>query len=628
MVPAAVLFLWLAVSTMRQATEGVAWSLGIYFALVIPGIGGAILQVLAEEPASLAVAKSMMFICRAGIPVALIALVLDMLGRPLSGRVLLLLTIVPMITITLALSNSVHGWVWHTDLATPDGQLIVQPSWGVWYRFVHAPYSYTLLGAMMVLFFMRLSAVSAPQRRILLLFLAISVGPMLSGLLYSFGIGTERLWLPAFSISLTAPIFLLILRDLRQSRFRPVSYRELIEQIRDPVIGLDNVGRVVSINQAACELIGRRARDLLGRRLPREQAFAAKMLAAENQSEPFRYSGHYFDARFSDVLSSGDQARGRTIVCRDVTAENLAREQLATSEQLMRTMVEQSSNGIVRLHRLSAIDAAEPVYNCVFANQAAGSLAGAEPEKLAGMDARTLLGMLLADYTGSDRNDLVDFILSSAASGMPVDKELELRPREGNRWIRFVAEPVDDDVAVTITDITAAMRRQLAIERRASHDHLTGLLNRHGFAEAADKIIANQLRGNLFFIDLNGFKQINDTLGHQTGDVLLHRVASRISHACRPQDVVGRLGGDEFVVLAGGLNHSAEDNLAERLIEALSQPYQIGDESVSCNAAVGRARFPEHGASVEELLHWADEAMYRAKRRTNHGESAIEDADA
>ncbi len=626
MVPAAAVYLWLAVTTLRRATEGVAWSLGIYFALVVPGIGGAILQVLANDPATLAIAKSMMFLCRAGIPVALIALVLDMLGKPLSNRTIIWLCVVPLSTMVLALSNTVHGWVWHTELSTAAGTLITRPAWGWWYRFVHAPYSYTLLGAMMVLFFLRLSAVSAPQRRTLLLFLAISVGPMLSGLLHSFGIGVERLWLPAFSISMTAPIFLLILSDLRQSRFRPVSYRELIEQIRDPVVGLDNVGRVVSINHAACDLMGQRQRDLLGRPLAADQPFASEMFAAEQSTEPFVYSGRYFDARFSDVLSDDNLIRGRTIVCRDVSAEIEARDQLATSEQLMRAMVEQSSNGIARLHRTSGPDDIEPSYVCVFANRAASALAGAEPDELSGMNARTLLGMLLSDWTGSDRDALIEYVLISAASGLPVDKELELRPSEGTHWVRLVAEPVDNDVAVTLTDITVAMRRQLAIERRASHDHLTGLLNRQGFAEEADKVISNQVRGNLFFIDLNDFKQINDTFGHQTGDVLLYRVASRIRHACRPQDVVGRLGGDEFVVLAGDLNASAEESLAERLIDALSQPYRIDDDTITCNAAVGRARFPEHGASVDELIRWADDAMYRAKRRTDSGESALEDA--
>ncbi|MEM6934938.1 MAG: diguanylate cyclase [Pseudomonadota bacterium] len=607
-------FAWMAVTTLKQAREGVAWSLGIYFVLVLPGIGGAALQVVADDATTLAVAKVMMFFCRAGIPVALIALVFDMMGRPFRPRSLVLLSVIPVCTMLLALTNSAHGLLWSPQLDDGSGQLLVHPAWGPWYRFVHAPYSYLLLGSMMGIFFLRLSAVSAPQRRSMVLFLIISLGPMLTGLLHSFGIHLDRLWLPALSVSLTAPLFLWIINDLRDHRFRPVSYRELIEQIDDPVIGIDLADRVVSINHAASALFGMDRAALLGRPLPSESPVTIALASSLATGKPLRHDERWFDVRKSDVLADDGSPRGQTLICRDVTAENAAQEALATGEQLMRTIVEHASYGIVRLRRDWPAADGEPVaYRCVFANAAAAGWARVDADSLAGKDAGEILSLVLAGWRG-DEATLARQIFSAAADGQVVSEDVELSSDRSKSWLRLEAEPVDNDLVLTLTDISGLMRRQLAAERKANSDYLTGILSRHGFEQAAQRVIESEAGGLVLFIDLNGFKQVNDQFGHSVGDRLLQIVSGRLVDTCRSQDLVGRFGGDEFVVLAAGLTPDTEQNLVDRVTDTLSEAYELDDQRVTCSASIGRARFPEHGETLESLLSHADRDMYRAKR--------------
>jgi len=155
-----------------------------------------------------------------------------------------------------------------------------------------------------------------------------------------------------------------------------------------------------------------------------------------------------------------------------------------------------------------------------------------------------------------------------------------------------------------------------ALERRATTDELTGLANRREFERITDEaLMAADRFGTgvcLMLIDLNGFKQINDTLGHQFGDVVLKAAAERLRSAVRDTDVVGRWGGDEFVVLLSGVEDgSGVRASAERVGRLLAATPIAGD--VTVHAAIGAALFPRHGRGLDELISAADVAMYSAK---------------
>ncbi len=154
------------------------------------------------------------------------------------------------------------------------------------------------------------------------------------------------------------------------------------------------------------------------------------------------------------------------------------------------------------------------------------------------------------------------------------------------------------------------------LERRATTDDLTGLPNRREFERLTDEALLAAERFNtgvcVMLIDLNGFKQINDTLGHQFGDLVLRAAAKRLSEAIRDTDVVGRWGGDEFVILLPGIQDgSAVRSSAER-IGGLLGGTPIADD-VTVTAAIGAALYPRHGTTLDDLIRAADVAMYGAK---------------
>ncbi len=154
------------------------------------------------------------------------------------------------------------------------------------------------------------------------------------------------------------------------------------------------------------------------------------------------------------------------------------------------------------------------------------------------------------------------------------------------------------------------------LERRATTDELTGLVNRREFERVTEESLLVADRFNtgacVMLIDLNGFKQINDTLGHQFGDRVLQAASDRLRSAVRDTDVVGRWGGDEFVILLPGIEDGSGVRVsAERISHSLAATPIVGDVTVT--AAIGAALFPRHGRELDELISAADVAMYSAK---------------
>ncbi|SDT19697.1 putative bifunctional diguanylate cyclase/phosphodiesterase [Actinoplanes derwentensis] len=154
---------------------------------------------------------------------------------------------------------------------------------------------------------------------------------------------------------------------------------------------------------------------------------------------------------------------------------------------------------------------------------------------------------------------------------------------------------------------------------RASHDGLTGLANRRLLGERVSRAIADADRDGpgvgLLLLDLNRFKEVNDTLGHHSGDLLLIEVARRLSNGSRASDLVARLGGDEFAILLAGVEDITDAHtVAQRVLTELCGPAQVGDLSVDISGSIGYSHYPSLSSSAEELLQHADVAMYHAKR--------------
>ena len=191
----------------------------------------------------------------------------------------------------------------------------------------------------------------------------------------------------------------------------------------------------------------------------------------------------------------------------------------------------------------------------------------------------------------------------------------------------FVSKPFDlTEVKTRIHNMLEVrlLYRQLenysrALESLALHDALTGLPNRRLLMDRLSLAIAHAHRNNrimaVMYLDLDGFKQINDTLGHDVGDTLLQMVADRLVAAVRHEDTVSRLGGDEFVIGLWELNHAdGVTRLVSKVIQAVAQPYSIQGRSVNITASVGVGIYPAHGEEAAALMKSADLALYEAKR--------------
>lgn len=174
-----------------------------------------------------------------------------------------------------------------------------------------------------------------------------------------------------------------------------------------------------------------------------------------------------------------------------------------------------------------------------------------------------------------------------------------------------------------IADLRYEMVRRVEAEKRAdyiaTHDHLTKLPNRYAFDRFRLQPLMDDdteeppaLSATVYSIDLDGFKKVNDLLGHQGGDALLKEVARRIC-ALAEMGSVFRFGGDEFIAVMRNMTPEKEERFAQLLVQSVTRPVHLGDMTAGVGASVGYARFPEHGADLEEVSHLSDIALYEAK---------------
>jgi len=181
---------------------------------------------------------------------------------------------------------------------------------------------------------------------------------------------------------------------------------------------------------------------------------------------------------------------------------------------------------------------------------------------------------------------------------------------------------IEEDLRRTTAELARSNEElqlsQTHLRRLAYHDDLTGLANRKHFHDSLDKALAwgkekNKLVG-LLFLDLDGFKQVNDTLGHDFGDLLLKAVAGRVKNCLRSSDVVARLGGDEFTVILPGIAHpDRTETVADKIRHTLSRPFMIEGHSIQVSASIGSSVYPDDGETQDVLIKKADQAMYHSK---------------
>ncbi len=311
----------------------------------------------------------------------------------------------------------------------------------------------------------------------------------------------------------------------------------------------------------------------------------------------------------------------------------IGRERITEDEDavaLLRVFADRAAVELARLHRephlLRAAAVLDNVSEGIAVTREDGGIVEANPA--------------LADLTGHDADTLSERSLRDFIIHPGLDAIREFMNRHGRwqgevtargqdrddfpAWLTLTRLPGDGTgvglprLVALISDISGIRASQAELEHLAHHDPLTGLPNRGLLQHRLDDGLNSSAEGRgtlaLLFLDLDGFKDVNDSLGHSQGDELLKHVAARLQAATRSGDTLARIGGDEFIVLLNGLDQKETAGAAaSRLLAAFHQPYQVADHEVFVTASIGVSIHPRDGTTVESLIQNADAAMYDAK---------------
>lgn len=401
-------------------------------------------------------------------------------------------------------------------------------------------------------------------------------------------------------------------------------YRLLAENCADMIARLDLFGRYDYVSPACRSLFGQTEIELLGRLAtdfahPEDSRLLPDLineLVAQGGTRTLTFrrihkAGHYLwvESHLSGLYGGDGRIRGIILTARDISARRAIEDELKIAATAF-----ESHEGML----ISDPDGRILKVNCAFTD-----ITGYRSEEIVGQKTRIL-------KSGRHDRAFYDAMWATVHRTGTWTGEIWNRRKSGEvypEWLTITAVK-DEQGAVThyvgcFTDITKRKENEDAIEHLAFYDPLTRLPNRRLLRDRLAHALAHKVRhkheGALLFIDLDNFKIINDSLGHDQGDLLLQEVATRLIGAVRESDTVARLGGDEFVVMLENLSSDRSEaatqarSVGEKILTALYQPYNLPGHQCECSCSIGVTLFCDRHQDVDELLKQADLAMYRAK---------------
>ena len=303
--------------------------------------------------------------------------------------------------------------------------------------------------------------------------------------------------------------------------------------------------------------------------------------------------------RLAEEEEEEEEAR-LLLIIEDLTAEEKLRTAALESDRRFRDLAETANDGIIMVDTQGKI---------AYFNRSAEQMFGYYRNQILGQLVETLI-----PHAGSHLHETGKASLSSwetegfrrDGSVFPVEGSTSVFEGSMGRFVTYV-----------LRDLSERKRAEGLIWKQANFDSLTGLPNRHMFHDRMEQEIRKAHRAGLpmalMFIDLDGFKEVNDTLGHSVGDILLNEAAQRLSGCVRESDTVARLGGDEFTIILA--DHGGVERIAQTILQKLAEPFQLGIETVYISASIGITLYPNDAIGIEELLKNADQAMYAAKNQ-------------
>lgn len=384
------------------------------------------------------------------------------------------------------------------------------------------------------------------------------------------------------------------------------AFRHLVESSADAMVVVDLDGRIVYANPAAGRLFNRKAAQMRG------ESFGFP-LTGDRPTRidvlPRARVPRVAEMRVADTTWNGRPARVATL--RDVSN----RIDTERARELGAVLFSQAAEGIAFLDRglrLLEVNAAF----AEFFDSDPGWLAGRSLEQMGGELAggESPFKRIQALGPGERWRGEMRFVTTNGRERHALVSVVHVAEEE---WFRA-------HYVLLCADITELKRAEAALRHEARHDALTGLVNRSAFLEDVDAALSRARRKGtglaVLFIDLDGFKQVNDQFGHDHGDVLLAQVARRMRAVVRAGDVVGRLGGDEFTVLLEDVTDPADVvAVADKLHEAIARPIDFDGERPNVGVSMGASLYPENGDRADELLARADLALYRVKAADRGG---------
>ncbi|PRY47692.1 diguanylate cyclase (GGDEF)-like protein [Geodermatophilus tzadiensis] len=396
---------------------------------------------------------------------------------------------------------------------------------------------------------------------------------------------------------------------------------DLLSGVPDAVCRLDSDWRFTWVNAALARLLRRPPERLVGR--PVRECFP-DVLGSELQrhvhavladGEPRVFEYLYGPAdRWFEVRATADALGGVVVFLRDVDSRHRAQAAQARALQRTAAVLDALPSPTVLLDEAGRIRTANRVW--------AGN---ADRVRASGWEPAEVGDDYLARIAQGLRPEDVDRIAAGLRQlraqpddGLPRTFAHDYSHRLGDEatWWRLQAARVDDTghVVITHTDLTERARGEELLAWQANHDDLTGLPNRARLLQLIGEALEDQSsRTALLFLDLDGFKTVNDSLGHAVGDELLRQVGTRLATQVRPGDAVGRLGSDQFVVLARSCDTPEAASLAFRLQRSFGRPFVAGGLSVPVSASIGVAVAQPGLRHAHQLLSDADAAGYEAK---------------
>lgn len=261
------------------------------------------------------------------------------------------------------------------------------------------------------------------------------------------------------------------------------------------------------------------------------------------------------------------------------------------------------------------------------------TLTNAQADIMFGYEADALIGqsiqVLVPDAYRKNHEKLVQGYLQNPVKRQHSEgRELIGKHKSGHQFrVEIGLTPISDDeghyVIASVLDVTMRVEHERRINQLINFDPLTGLPNRNLLHDRVTRAIQAAARSQthvaVLFMDLDNFKNVNDSLGHSLGDNLLIEVGKRLTAVVRESDTVARIGGDEFVIVLADADTRGTATVATKLLESVSQPYQIGIHTLTATSSIGIAMYPENGAEYSVLYQHADTAMYRAKHEGRNG---------